>query len=62
MVWEPVSILLSDWYNKCLNEKNVAVLILAIAVIRFLFKRRMESFYLISFPSSTVSATRAAFF
>ena len=37
MVGEPVSILLSDWYNKCLNEKNVAVLTLAIAVLRFLF-------------------------
>lgn len=61
MAWEPIFILLSDWYNKCLNEKILVVLIIAMALIRFLCKRQMENFYLSSSPgSSTVGATGAA--
>lgn len=62
MVWEAVSILLSDWINECLNEKYVVVLILAIAVLRVLCERLMESFYLSNSPSSTPSAIEAPYF
>lgn len=58
---EPIFILLSDWYNKCLNEKNVVVLIRTMAVIRFLCKRQVENVYLSSSPgSSAVGAAGAA--